>query len=71
MTLTDFGTLDTVEEWQNTIWGKLPQIQVFYKYQNDDVNDKYYYEHNNITLSDVMKNPKLLDQSLIYYLRHC
>ena len=70
-TLTDFGTVDTALAWQGKDMNGEPQIKVFYDYQNRDVNDKHYYNHNKITLSQVMSNPKLLDQSFIYYLRNC
>lgn len=70
-TLTDFGTVDTDKAWQRKVMNDEPQIKVFYDYQNRDVNDKHYYKEEKVTLGQVMKNPKLLDQSLIYYLRHC
>ena len=67
ITLTDFGSLDTIENWKKN---QFNIVEKYYYYQNfDEMNTKFYYIDNNISLEDVKADPLHLDKSFIYYLR--
>lgn len=64
ITLSDFGTVMTVDNWQGD------NVKTFYAYHtNPAFPSSAYFKKNKITLAQVQKNPMLLDKALIWHLR--
>jgi hypothetical protein len=77
LTVTDFGTVDTPAEWKRKQRYE-DRIETFYKYHvyfggNERKRIKGflwpYYELSVITLKDVIKDPALMDNDIVFYLR--
>lgn len=62
ITLSDFGFLDTIDNWKKSS----DRLLKAYKYQKNMFED--YYTKNNIQLEDVKKDPTHLDKGLIWEL---
>lgn len=68
VTLSDFGSVNTPQGWRDEeVPGPESWIEIWYGYHLNHPFLEEYYEDNNITLKDVIKNPALLDFDLIYY----
>jgi hypothetical protein len=78
VTITDFGTVDTPAAWKRkereSNW-----IGIFYDYHTrfpphiDNEGHGFlwpYYKSSYITLDDLRKDPKLMDNDILYYLRN-
>jgi serine/threonine protein kinase len=68
-TVTDFGSVDTPQGWKK-LEKDIGWIETFYDYQNDNPETEHYYTDNSITLNQVVKDPAILDYSLIYYFKN-
>ena len=69
-TITDFGSVSTTEDWK-TNKDITSQIKTYYDYHNQFPNMSMFYTDNNITLKQVVEDPTLLDDALIYNLKTC
>lgn len=67
-TLSDFGTVDTPQNWKKSE-KEFGWIETFYDYHINDSHpfNFHYYKNNRISLSNVIDNPSHLDMDLIYY----
>lgn len=73
VTVTDFGTVDTPEEWRRK-QSEYDWINTFYDYHINYVKNntflRPYFTNSFITLEDVIADPMLLDNDIVYYLRN-
>ena len=67
-TLADFGTVRSIEDWL-MLEEKKGEIMKFHMYHFDPRNDLTdYYKENNVSLEDVLKDPRHLDKDMMWKL---
>ena len=65
--LTDFGLAHSISKWRS-----MPNfLQTMLDYQADPVNHShYYFKDKQIELADLVRDPRHLDRSLLYYFKN-
>ena len=67
MSLNDFGTIGTVETWRNILEGGREDF--FYGNYMQSSQNKQMFIDKDLTFDNVLDNPQILDNALVYYLR--
>jgi len=68
VTLNDFGTVATVENWRNIMMSDGGNRFYNGNYMLSPINRNYFID-NELELDDVINDPKILDYAVLYYLR--
>ena len=65
VSLTDFGLADKISAWEKND----EFLKTMFEYQTNKKNTTHhFFEDFDVTLDDLISDPRLLDFSLLYYL---